>query len=310
MGVSTQRRVRRVLLAVAAAACIGACGTNNEPQSSVDAFVRQFCGVYYGPCCASGQKTVDQEACVEGYRDGHWGAAVDQAKADACLARTRAAHDTEDLCTNGPDVTLSQLCEQARLGAPGGATAAGDECSSTSDCARVDGAHVRCIKAAVGSNSTYRCQVLALRREGETCEGSLRDGLLYTGATPPVSYFRASACDSGQGLLCDRETSKCRAIQSAGGPCSDVQGCVEGTRCNFTTGTCVALLPAGAPCPTDGSGNEDCAKGTMCGPDLVDPKCTPLPDLGAPCLNRCRRGSCDNGVCARKSIESFGLVCR
>ncbi len=235
------------------------------------------------------------------------GLELDQAAADACLAKARA---TEGCGSEIPE------CENVFRGKK----QPGEACEDSQECAAPAGGLAEC---GIGfGDEADRCVHLLRGKAGdtcaETCTETSGDGFsseLCAGASADGEHV-VVRCYTNDGLFCADATSKCETLRAAGESCAAGERCGSGLFCPIGAvggdRTCTAWLAEGADCrdesgdacgegycaEADGKCHAPKAAGETCDPDAFEAGCG-------------RNGYCDDdGKCAAEGFgDGLELVC-
>lgn len=276
-----------------------------------------------GSCCKTAGYKYDAAACK---------IALGKSDTATFLKTTTATYDAQaagdclgaiaglmSSCKGFDNVTIAS-CQKVFTGTK----AAGQPCTTSTDCAPVSGADVSCDSTSTGGggasgsggstgtggsfgSSQGVCVVTPRGKKGDGCDATCTesgnstscDSMMggaggATGAGGGSSTGNAS-CYTNEGLYCGAN-GKCDALIPIGQPCPTDSGCVDGAFCD--NGTCAAKKAVGSACST----YDTCKDGTYCkGLDAsaTGTCATPQP-AGAACKfdDECQNTYyCQNGKC-------------
>jgi hypothetical protein len=289
----------------AALACGGSTTGNSGGANANDlsSFATQLCAAY-APCCAdAGLPTNGQQCQALVVALGGAAGTYDPSAAATCLDAVRSA---PNLCAGGSsNAAANKACNRVFANsskniAPGG------PCTTSADCAPSADGTVDCYLSttfndAGGAAETGMCIVEKPGAAGDSpCIASVQEQgpvtitwwNISTGGMPPTEGF---VCDQADGIYCDSQSSTCRPLGGAGGPCpSGSMQCDATTYCDFTSKTCAPRAQEGATC----SGAVQCVVSAYC--DTTSQTCTPLLPNGSVCTTNqeCKSSTCVNGACS------------
>lgn len=291
-----------VWVGLVAGLTLGACGDDDGGSGGLKTELYATLCEAQDDCCKASGEANSVSACKQFYTVLGAEASVDEAKTQACIAQIKAARSAGTFCGSDSD-DVAPDCDGALVnkgdgGSSGGTKQPGETCSSSSECARVDGAtDVTCARVFSSSpgggtkEETY-CEVTRAAAVGEACEDL------------PKGY--EAECDEKAGAYCDYGTNLCALPKGEGEECSgSSQSCQKGLFCALSgqSYTCTKTLGEGEACD---SFSKVCNDQTYCSSEGV---CAAKLAKGAACTSSqsCQGGGCVNGVC--DSSSSGGQLC-
>jgi hypothetical protein len=293
----------RVLPFVVCAAVSGGvlgCNNPNTVYVSQDRFPAAYAQALCTSlqhCCAENVVSYNYDACTIGWEHtvtslmAAGGGIYNAQAATQCVQMVNAAASVSCQPVDGSISAARSVCQQVFAGQ----AALGDPCSSTSQCAPLEGGAVQC--AIVPGDGGGQLPLSFQDPTSPTSSLQLEDQPVCVEVALPDSGVPCMpANEAGVGdlcvasqLYCDPTTLLCQPLNGAGGPCdpSVIASCSPGAYC--LAGTCTATNPIGSAC-TDPA---ECDFSSFCNPATHTCVARNLPGQKCTSDAQCTVGVCD-----------------
>jgi hypothetical protein len=248
-------------------------------------------------CCAENRVAFSYDECTAGWEKDianlllspDAGGNYDPQVATQCVQLVSAAAAASCQPVAGSLSAARDVCQGVFVGQ----TPTGGSCTSSAQCAPVDGSTVECAivppDAGVGQLPFSPDQGGAAIQGVPVCVALPLDSGTVSCTTGQEGGTTTDPC-LAIGMYCDPGSASCQPLNGMGGACdpSAIDSCAPGTFC--MQGTCVDALPVGSACTT----SAECDYTSMC--DLPGTMtCVLLKQPGQACTSgsECTVGVCD-----------------